>query len=111
MTPVASIYPHLSPAHLADAEEQFAAMRAALDERQKRDSRRCSVGLDPKSMTQHEIDEEIDALCAERSRARRFGPGLGAWDDSRLRALQQEAADRIPEALTVEEAADRLWLG
>jgi hypothetical protein len=32
-SPIASLYPRLSPAHLAEAEEQFAAMRAALDER------------------------------------------------------------------------------
>ncbi|WP_438029102.1 hypothetical protein [Sorangium sp. So ce233] len=36
MSAVASLYPHISPAHLADAEEQFAAMRAALDERNAR---------------------------------------------------------------------------
>lgn len=33
MTFPRSLYPHLSPAHLADAEAQFRAMRAALDER------------------------------------------------------------------------------
>jgi hypothetical protein len=31
-----ALYPLLSPAHLADAEAQFAAMRAALDERNAR---------------------------------------------------------------------------
>ncbi len=36
MTLLASLYPRLSPAHLVDAEEQFAAMRAALDERNAR---------------------------------------------------------------------------
>jgi hypothetical protein len=36
VTLLASRYPHLSPAHLADAEEQFQAMRAALNERNGR---------------------------------------------------------------------------
>lgn len=36
MTILASLYPRLSTAHLADAEEQFRAMRAALDERNAR---------------------------------------------------------------------------
>jgi hypothetical protein len=36
VTILASLYPRLSPAHLADAEAQFAAMRAALDERNAR---------------------------------------------------------------------------
>lgn len=33
---ITTLYPRLSPAHLADAEEQFRAMRAALDERNAR---------------------------------------------------------------------------
>jgi hypothetical protein len=36
VTLLASLYPRLSPAHLADAEEQFRVMRAALDERNAR---------------------------------------------------------------------------
>jgi hypothetical protein len=36
VTLIASLYHRLSPAHLADAEEQFQAMRAALDERNAR---------------------------------------------------------------------------
>jgi hypothetical protein len=50
----ASLYPRLSTAHLADAEEQFRAMRAALDERNAR-------GLGPRRSDAWLAEVAVDA--------------------------------------------------
>ena len=51
---IASLYPHLSPTHLADAEAQFATMRAALDERNAR-------GLGPRRSDAWLAEVAVDA--------------------------------------------------
>lgn len=54
MTLLASLYPRLSPVHLADAEEQFRAMRQALDERNAR-------GLGPRRSDAWLAEAAVDA--------------------------------------------------
>jgi hypothetical protein len=51
---LASLYPRLSPAHLADAEAQFAVMRQALDERNAR-------GLGPRRSDEWLAEVAVDA--------------------------------------------------
>lgn len=58
---------------------------------------------DPKEMTLNEIDAAIEALYVERAKVVRAGERLKTWHgEARLLALEQEAADRIPEWCTVE---------
>lgn len=51
----------------------------------------------------NQIEREIDRLYVERSVAVRAGEGLRTWHgEERLVALEQEAADRIPDWCTPE---------